>query len=293
MKKVRKALITACGFGTRWLPETKAVQKEMLPIMNRPILDFNLQDCIKAGITDFVIGVSSDHDQIQQYLKPPASLVQHLKQYGKYEKHQELIDQYTQCNFEYSFLDDYLPYGTYRTLLAAEKYLGSEEAFIVFTGDDFIWHKSEESETAHLIELLNKTECEGVVDSVPKPDSELEKYGVLSRDGDGFLDSFVEKPKPGQAPSNLINISKYVFTPKIFEAIRKQQKVSTNPEYILVEAIESMAKSNRIAVHESSGVFLDGGAPESWLQAVLTVAWANPEHQKLIEDTIGDLKSKP
>lgn len=275
------ALITACGFGTRWLPETKSIQKEMLPVLNRPVIDYNLQDCIKAGISHFVIAVSPDHNQVQQYLQPPKSLEKHLKDHGKLEVNRHYLREFDGIKFTFICVDESLPYGTYNTLLSARKYLEKLDAFVVFVGDDFVYNPNGSSEAAKLIKLMN-SEIDVVLDAITKPTEELNRYGVLAVDDNGHLKTFVEKPKLGEEPSNLINISKYVFSSSIYDAIDRAYVKTSNYEYVLVEAIQLLADKGRVKVVESQGEYLDGGTIPNWLLANLTMAWDDPELRKLI-----------
>ena len=279
--KIDTALITACGFGTRWLPETKSIQKAMLPVLSRPVIDYNLQDCIKAGIKHIIVAVSPDHDQIQQYLQPPRSLEIHLKDHGKLEANRHYLDEFEGIKFTFININENLPYGTYNTVLSAKKYLEKLDAFVVFVGDDFIYNQDGSSEAAKLIGLMN-TNVDVVLDAATKPKEELNRYGVLSVDSKGFLKTFVEKPKLGEEPSNLINISKYVFSSKIYDAIDEAYGKTSNYEYVLVEAIQLLADKHRVMVMESQGEYLDGGTIPNWLKANLALAWEDPELRKLI-----------
>lgn len=288
--KIDTALITACGFGTRWLPETKSIQKEMLPVLSRPVIDYNLQDCIKAGIKHFVIAVSPDHDQVQQYLLPPKSLEKHLKDHGKLEANQHYLHEFDDIKLTFINIDENLPYGTYNTVLSAKRYLDNLDAFVVFVGDDFVYNQDGSSEAAKLIKLMNN-EVDVVLDAASKPTEELNRYGVLAVDDKGYLKTFVEKPKPGEEPSNLINISKYVFSPKIYDAIEQAYANTSNYEYVLVEAIQLLADKHKVKVVESQGVYLDGGTIPNWLLSNLTIAWEDPELRKLISGFVSKQNS--
>lgn len=283
--KIDTALITACGFGTRWLPETKSIQKEMLPVLSRPVIDYNLRDCMKAGIRHFVIAVSPDHDQVQQYVQSPKSLEKHLKDHGKLEANKHYLHEFEDIKFTFINIDEKLPYGTYNTLLSARKYLEKLDAFVVFVGDDFVYNQDGNSEASKLIKLMGK-EVDVVLDAVAKPKEELNRYGALSVDGEGYLKTIVEKPKLGEEPSNLINISKYVFSSKIYDAIEQAYANTSNYEYVLVEAIQLLADKRTVKVMESKGEYLDGGTIPNWLLANLTIAWEDPDLQKLIADFV-------
>lgn len=279
--KIDTALITACGFGTRWLPETKSIQKEMLPVLSRPVIDYNLQDCMKAGIKHFIIAVSPDHDQVQQYLQPPKSLEKHLKDHNKLEANKHYLHEFDDIKFTFININEDLPYGTYNTVLSAKKYLEKLDAFVVFVGDDFVYNQDGSSEAAILINSMND-KVDVVLDAATKPTEELNRYGVLAVDDNGYLKTFVEKPKLGEEPSNLINISKYVFRSSIYDAIDQAYAKTSNYEYVLVEAIQLLADRGRVKVVESQGEYLDGGTIPNWLLANLTMAWDDPELRKLI-----------
>ncbi len=284
---IRKALITAAGFGTRFLPITKSIQKEMLPVLNRPLVDYVVEDCIKAGITDIVFIISEHNRQLLHYYSENKRLQNYLVERGKSEFYSQVEPIHQQANFTFIKQSDNDPYGTAVPVKLAQEQLQDEEAFIVFMGDDFIFNSNGVSETASLIETFNNSGAEALATCLEKPADMLHKYGVAEvadDNGFSFLKRLVEKPAPGTAPSNLANISKYIFTPKIFEIIEKQAPNQESGELYITDSISILAQEAKVVIHKPEGKYLDAGYVSGWLQANLEIAKNNPELRAEIEE---------
>lgn len=202
---IRKALITAAGYGTRFLPISKTVKKEMLPILNRPLMDYIVDSCVAAGIVEVIIVVKENETMVQEYYEESRSLLQHLEEMGKLEKYRNVLNLDRQIHFRFITQMQKDGYGTAIPLKIAEEYLRSEPAFLVLMGDDFIYNGKDQSEVANMIETFQSDPSAlGLVTCIEKPEHELFRYGVakLHREGNReYLDGFVEKPAPGTAPS--------------------------------------------------------------------------------------------
>ena len=274
--KVKKALITAAGFGTRFLPISKTVQKEMLPILNRPMIDYVVQDCISAGIEEIIFVVKENENQlVQHFYSESRSLKQHMNKLGKGDKYDQANAQLSD-KVKFRFITQTIAdkYGTAVPVEIAEKYLKNEEAFLVFMGDDFIYNPNV-IEAKEMIELFEKSGSEALVTCINKPESELHRYGVAQtkeENGHIFLTNLVEKPESGTAPSNLINISKYIFTPKIFELIKDQKPNPDSGEYYITDTATQLAKNSPVVIYTPKGEYLDGGSVLNWLKANIVVA---------------------
>lgn len=213
---IRKALITAAGFGTRFLPVTKSVQKEMLPILNRPTIDYLVDDCVKAGIQEVILVVKDgDNHLVDHYYTEFQLLEEYLIKMDKLERNTHHLERYQ--NVKFTFVEQSLAnlYGTAVPVTLAKEHLQEEDAFVVLMGDDFLFNQDGSSETERMISYFREYQpATGLVTCIPKPTEELFKYGVAKTktiagiDGVNFLENLIEKPKPENAPSNLINISK-------------------------------------------------------------------------------------
>lgn len=278
--KIRKALITCAGFGTRFLPISKTVQKEMLPILNRPIVDYIVSDCVAAGIEEIIFVVKeSENRLVEHYYTEYRSLKQHLQKMGKLDKHENKLPVYDSVKFHFVTQTIADRYGTAIPVELAQSYLKNEDAFLVFMGDDFIYNP-ERNEASEMIQLFEKSGAKGLVTCIRKPEEELYRYGVAetkSENGHAYLTNLVEKPEPGTAPSNLTNISKYIFTPQIFEILKDQTPNPGNGEYYITDTATTLAQEHPVVIYEPNGRYLDGGNVLNWLKANLVIAKDDPE----------------
>ena len=284
--KIKKALITSAGFGTRFLPISKTIQKEMLPILDRPLIDYVVADCVKAGITDIVFVVSEHNYQVLHYYRENERLHQYLKKNNKSELYESIKNLHQQANFHFVKQSDTDDYGTAVPVQLAKEYLQNEEAFLVLMGDDFIYNHNEQSEVAGMIETFTKSGAKGLVTCIKKPEELLQRYGVADftqENGFNYLKALIEKPQPGTAPSNLANISKYILPNAVFDLINVQQPNPQSNELYITDTISQLALTDKVVVHQPQGEYLDGGYPLGWLLANLTVAKDNKEIWKAVE----------
>ena len=276
---IKKALITAAGFGTRFLPISKTVQKEMLPILNRPVIDYLVLDCIKAGIEEIIIVVKeSEHDLIHHYYHEFEALKNYLKKMNKLELFDSVRGS-SDVSYRFVVQSASEEYGTAVPVRLAKEFLEQEEAFVVLMGDDFLFNSDGSSEVKKMIEFFNLHQAQGLATCIAKPEAELFRYGVAQlhqKNGVSYLDALVEKPKPGEAPSNLVNISKYIFTPAIFDVIEKQELNPDSGELYITDSLSTVAKQGDVLVYQPEGTYLDAGNVLGWLQANIVVGLADP-----------------
>lgn len=293
---IKKALITTAGFGTRFLPISKTLQKEMLPILNRPLVDYVVEDLVKAGIKEIIFVINEHNFQIKHYYSENMRLYHYLEKMNKLSAYEKVAHIHTQAKFTFVVQPDEGEYGTAVPVKICREHLENEEAFLVFMGDDFIYQKNGDSAAAKMIELFNQTKVSGspvggVATFIKRPKNELHKYGIAEirqENGVKFLEKLIEKPPVGTAPSDLSNISKYLLTPEVFE-IMEQQKVNTQSgELYITDTLEELAKRSEVAIHIPDGEYLDGGNELSWLKANLTVAWDNQEIREELKNFIGE-----
>lgn len=240
----------------------------MLPIGNRPIVDYVVEDCIKAGINDIIFVVGEQSSQIQNYYGRNIMLEDYLISVEK----PDLLDAILpprNITFHYVTQPQNGAYGTaIPVALAAQAYDCSKGA-VVLMGDDFIYHPDSSSEVARLIEAAGE---DSALLGVKVADDETSKYGVLKVDENGRFQMIVEKPSPGNAPSNLINVSKYVMNRKLLDEVIKYARENHEGEYYITEPINRYTQADGVLnVLEASGQYLDGGTLEGWLEANQTV----------------------
>lgn len=266
--KITKAIIPVAGWGTRMLPITKAVEKCMLPIGNRPIVDYVVQDCIAAGINDIYFIVGEQSTQIQNFYRSNIQLNDYLKRNNKTDK-LPLVAPIQGVSFHFIVQPSQGKYGTAVPVGLANDYIAQDESAVVLMGDDFVYNKDGTNEVARLIDAA---ENGGAMLGVSVAPESVSKYGVLELDDAGNYRRIVEKPSVEEAPSTLINISKYVL-PKA--AIAAAVDVAPNPirgEYEITDVINQyVTTGGSIKVVEANGQYLDGGSVEGWLHANNTV----------------------
>lgn len=262
---ITKAIIPVAGRGVRRLPITKAIEKCMLPIGNRPIVDFVVQDCIKAGIQDIYFVVSEGSSQLQKYYDRDSDLDNYLIDSGR----QELL-RYIAPNpsvrLHYIVQPSIGKYGTAVPVSLVMDQFAPNESAVVVTGDDFIFNADGSSEVSRL--LAATPEGGNAMLAVAVAPEKVSNYGVLQIDSDNEFVQIVEKPSPENAPSNMINVSKYVLNPDMLASIKNYMDVEVSGEYQIIEVINQYAfAGGKIKVVPAVGQYLDGGSDLGWLHA--------------------------
>ncbi len=291
--KIKKALIAAAGFGTRFLPVSKTIQKEMLPIINRPIVDYVVADLVAAGVEEIIFVISEHNLQLIHYYRENKRLFRYLKNRHKVALYDQVAQLHQQAKFTFIRQPDSAAYGTATPVQLAEKMLKNEKAFFVFMGDDFLFNANGFSESEAMLKLFEKSHGAGVITCVEKPKKEISRYGVVKmkqKDNLRFLESIIEKPTIEEAPSNLVNISKYILTPKIFAIIKKQRLHPNSHELYITDSVTTLARSDKVAIYTPRGNYLDGGNPTEWLKSNLTVARHQPEIWEKIKQHLKTLE---
>lgn len=270
---ITKAIIPVAGWGTRRLPITKAIEKCMLPIGNRPLVDYVVQDCVKAGITDIYFVISEGSTQLQAYYGENKALDDYLHANGK-EASVPLVTPPEGINFHYVTQNTNGKYGTAIPIALVAAQIPTGESVVVLMGDDFIYNRDGSSETARL--LAATPDGGNTMLGVNVPLEQVNRYGVIEMNMNKEFVQIVEKPHPGVAPSTLINVSKYVFNSEMIRHISEYAQVDLDSgEYQITEPINHYVHGGgTIRVVEAKGQYLDGGSVEGWLKANNVVAQA-------------------
>ncbi len=261
------------GYGTRRLPITKAIEKCMLPVGNRPVVDYVVEDCIRAGITEFFFVVGEEFDQIKRYYGQNQILEDYLENKGKTKELEEVRALTKRARFHYVVQDQYQPYGTAVPVMLCTHMIPEDEQVLVLMGDDFIYNPDGSSEVKHLLEATEAAGATSGVLATRIPKEEVEKYGVFEMtnvDGKEYFKRIVEQPKVEDAPSNLINISKYVFDHKMLQAVKQvcQDPPADNGEYQVIKALNYyVADGSQLPVIPINGEYLDCGTTAGWVHA--------------------------
>jgi len=278
--KIKKALIAAAGFGTRFLPFTKTIQKEMIPVLNKPVVHYLVDDLVKAGITDIVFVINEHNLQILHYFRENHRLKAFLERMNKSHIYEEIKTLHEKANFHFVKQVDSDPYGSATPVKLAKQQLQDEESFVVLMGDDIPYNADGTSEVSLMIKHLEKTGAKALATFVEQPTELLHRYGIaetFEKNGFKYLKNLVEKPEPGTAPSNLANISKYILTPAVFDLIDQQASDKKSGELYITDTVNLLAKQQDVAVYTPKGTYLDCGYLLGWLKANLTMAKDNPE----------------
>ena len=285
-KIVKKAIIPAAGLGTRFLPATKAVAKEMLPIVDKPTIQFIVEEALKSGIEDILIVTGKAKRPIEDHFDSNIELEQNLIEKEKTEL-LKLVEETTNINLH--FIRQSHPKGLGHAVLQAKAFVGNEP-FVVMLGDDLMDITNDDKcLTKDLIDQYNQTKASTVaVMDVDKQD--VDKYGIIDP-GQAISDSlfqvksFVEKPKVDEAPSTMAIIGRYLLTPEIFE-ILESQKPGAGNEIQLTDAIQTLNKSQRVFAHKFTGNRYDVGDKFGFVQTSIEYGLEHPQIQTQLEDYI-------
>jgi UTP--glucose-1-phosphate uridylyltransferase len=283
-KKIKKAIIPAAGLGTRFLPATKAMPKEMLPIVDKPTIQYIVEEAIEAGIEDIIIVTGKGKRAIEDHFDSAPELEQNLIEKEKFALLEEVQKSTNLVDIHY--IRQKSPQGLGHAVLCAKKFIG-DEPFAVLLGDDIV--QSERPCLKQLIEQYEKLES-SVIGVMSVPESETHRYGVINPleqiDRLYQVKEFVEKPKQGTAPSNKAIIGRYVFTPQIFKFL-EEKEIGAGGEIQLTDAIEKLNQIQRVFAYEFEGSRYDVGEKLGFVQTTLEFAL---QKEELREDLILSMK---
>lgn len=268
MAKVRKAVFPVAGFGTRFLPATKAMPKELLPVIDKPLIQYAAEEAILAGIDTLIFVTGRNKRAIEDHFDSNPELELMLRSQGKHEQ-AELVKNILPKGVECIFVRQSEQLGLGHAILCAERAVGGEP-FAVLLADDFVTLEGD-GVTADLVrgfENSHKTQL-----SVMEVDSpEISKYGVIvPGEAFGLVAGLIEKPSFNEAPSNLASIGRYVITSDIFEILRNQPP-GVGGEIQLADAINVQAENNGVEYITLRGRRFDCGSITGYLDAIITLA---------------------
>ncbi|MBO0961033.1 UTP--glucose-1-phosphate uridylyltransferase GalU [Neobacillus sp. MM2021_6] len=269
MKRVRKAIIPAAGLGTRFLPATKAMPKEMLPIVDKPTIQYIVEEAVAAGIEDIIIVTGKGKRAIEDHFDNAMELEQNLVEKEKFE----LLDRvnYATNLADIHYIRQKEPKGLGHAVWCARNFIGNEP-FAVLLGDDIV-----QSETPCLRQLINQYEetFSSVIGVQTVSEQETHRYGIvdpLSQDGRLYqVNNFVEKPKQGTAPSNLAIMGRYILTPEIFMFLDQQEK-GAGGEIQLTDAIQKLNQIQRVFAFDFEGKRFDVGEQLGFVKTTIEFA---------------------
>ncbi|SFC28358.1 UTP--glucose-1-phosphate uridylyltransferase [Alkalibacterium subtropicum] len=289
MKKVRKAIIPAAGYGTRFLPATKAMPKEMIPIVDKPTIQFIVEEAIASGIEDILIITGKLKRPIEDHFDSNPELEENLRKKGK-EELLGLVEETTGLNLY--FVRQPYPLGLGHAVLQAKAFVG-DEPFVVMLGDDVM--ADEEPLTKQLIEGYEKTHASNIA-VMRVPHEETSSYGIIDPEaeaGDGLYNvrKFVEKPDPEDAPSDLAIIGRYLLMPEIF-GILENLEPGVGGEIQLTDAIDELNKTQRVFAKEFKGERYDVGDKFGFLKTTIQYGLKHPQVKDDLKKYILDLSKE-
>lgn len=290
MSKIRKLVIPVAGLGTRFLPATKAQPKEMLPIVDKPIIQYIIESAVESGIEDIILVTGKTKRAIEDHFDRDEYLERWLRENGKDEYADKIRYISKLANFIY--VRQKGPYGNGTPVLNAKHIIG-REPFAVVWGDD-IWNCPKKPQLKQLIEVYEKYE-EPVITAMMTDDSGTKKYGIIkgtkAQKGIYRVQSIIEKPGPEKAPSHIASLGGYIFTPDIFDALEKT-KIGKNNELWLVDAISLMLKKRSIYAKIIEGEYMDLGSKLGWLKANVEFGLRDKEVREELKKYITKLIKK-
>lgn len=279
--KIRKAVFPAAGFGTRFLPATKAQPKEMLPIVDKPVIQYLVEEAVAAGITDIVIITGRGKRAIEDHFDYSSELEYNLVEKGKHDLLKEVRSIAHLANIVY--VRQFQPRGDGHAILCAKSVIGNEP-FAVLFGDDIV-----DSTTPAIKQLMNVyDEYEGPVIAVEKVAKEhIHQYGVIkpsAQKGRYYtVEDLVEKPSAKEAPSNLGIIGKYIMTPDIFDALEHAKK-GKDGEIRLIDGLRLLKQKRPIHAWHIEGTRYDTGDKFGLIKATIAFAMKRPELKKQLTE---------
>jgi UTP--glucose-1-phosphate uridylyltransferase len=295
MKKPTKAVIAAAGFGTRFLPQTKALPKEMIPLIDKPIIQYVVEELVSAGIKDIIIVGSSNKRSIEDHFDMPnEDLLVNLRAGGEKKRHliEEVENLSNLANFIY--IRQKGPYGNATPLMCAAPLIDRNEPFIYTWADDFF--VASPSRFQQMIDIHQ--EYGGAVLSCKKvtTDKEYDKYGIAAgkmvKDGLLEISHIVEKPGKENAPSDLASVSSYVLNGELFDYLEKAQAAYDGTgEFMVQPVMQQMIEDGckYLAYEIQDGTYYDTGDKLEYLKTVIDFGLA---HEELGEDLLTHIRSK-
>ena len=284
-----KAIICAAGLGTRFLPQTKAMPKEMLPIIDKPVIQLIVEEAVAAGVTDIIMVTGATKRPIEDHFDRSDELEAELREKGKGAIADRIKSIAEMANFVY-VRQKGTPKGNARPILNAQHLIGEDEPFFVFFPDDFF-----RSEVPRAVQLLEAYKRSGnsVISLTKVNRRDADKYGMVATSddlGDGLykLSELVEKPGEENAPSDLATVSGFLLTPDILPILRKEI-TDKSGEITLSVHLNELAQEGKVSGQLIKGVWHDAGDPLKYLKAVVDIAL---EHEKIGPELLAYLRDR-
>lgn len=266
-----KGVITLAGFGTRFLPASKAVPKEMFPIAGVPLIQYHVEGMAAAGITEIIVVVREGSEAIQHHFAPAPDLEAHLEKAGKGELLEKMRRLSQLAEIVLVRQPESLPYGNASPALAARPWLTPGEPFYYMFGDDIVI--ADVPAPKQMVKAFDEYHPAAVLAAQRVPDEETHLYGCieLQPGSENVMRSIVEKPAPGAAPSNWVQIGHFVFTPELFDVLENME-TGKGGELWMADAVARLAARSTVIVQPIEGLWMAAGDPLRQLKANIQMA---------------------
>ncbi|OIO33109.1 MAG: UTP--glucose-1-phosphate uridylyltransferase [Candidatus Yonathbacteria bacterium CG_4_10_14_3_um_filter_47_65] len=272
---IRKAIIPVAGFGTRFLPATKAQPKEMLPIVDKPVIQYIVEEAVASGITDIIFVTGQNKRAIEDHFDRNFELEYRLNESGKKKQLDEVRAISELCNFFY--VRQKQPLGDGHAILQAKDLVGDDEPVAVLFGDDII--DAKRPALRQMMDVYERYD-EPVIAVMRVPKGDKEKYGIVEAkrvaERISEISSLVEKPKPNTVKSNLAITGKYIITPEVFQAL-VHAKPGKDGEIRLIDAFRALVHTRKLYAYEFEGRRYDCGNKLQFLEATIDYGLRHPE----------------
>jgi UTP--glucose-1-phosphate uridylyltransferase len=275
--RITKAVIAVAGYGTRFIPATKVQPKEMLPIVDKPVVQYLVEEAVASGIEDIILVTRSGNQALEDHFDSSRELELHLESQEKWHELEEVRRIPDLANFIYVRQNKNLPYGNGTPLLSAKSLIHPGESVVYMFGDDVV--KSDVPCTRQLIDVYDKHQPAAVIAVQEVPIQEISRYGAakLKPDTDrNELEHIVEKPLPANAPSNLAQLGRFVLSYQAIEML-ESITVGQGDELWLTDAIDRLATSDSVIVHPIEGKWFTTGDPLRFLITTVEFALDRPD----------------
>ena len=271
-----KGIITIAGYGTRFLPASKAIPKEMIPIAGKPLIQYHVEGLVAAGITEIIVVVRETGAIVQDHFSPNPDLQMHLEESGKLDLLEQMHDLNRMADIVLVRQPEDLPYGNATPALAARNWLNPGEPFYYMFGDDIVM--GDVAIPQQMVNTFKEREPAAVLAAQEVPDEETHLYGCieLKPGTENEMTRIVEKPAPGTAPSNLVQIGHFIFTPEIFEVLDGLE-TGKGGELWLADGVDGLARRSSVVVHPIDGIWMAAGDPLRQLKACIEVSLRREE----------------
>ena len=277
MKKVTKAIFPVAGMGTRFLPATKASPKEMLPIVDKPLIQYAVEEAVAAGITDMIFITGRTKRSIEDHFDKAYELETELEARGK-KQLLEIVRQTVPKGVNCIYIRQSEALGLGHAVRCAS-HVVRDEAFAVILADDLLDNKDEKPVLKQMVEVFNYHRC-SVLGTMNVPREQTGSYGIVSTEAQigqvQRMTGIIEKPKPEEAPTTQAVVGRYILTPRIFDHIRAL-KPGAGGEYQLTDAIASLLKEEAVLAYQFDGVRYDCGSKLGYLKATVEFGLRHPE----------------